>query len=220
MLTHPVFLCLEGRRCVIVGGDAAAEARTDAALRAGATVTVVAAELSPSLAALAAARRIRHVARDYRPGDLRDAFLAYATVRDPEIVGRLVAEAEEARVLLNVMDEPDACSFVSPAIVARGGLTIAIGTGGASPGLAAALRRDLEVRFGPEYAPFVAILGAVRGQLAGRPGRGDVIAALVASPLLDLVRAREREQIDRLLARVAGEDCTLARLGVTLEEAA
>ena len=216
MRTHPVFLRLEGRRCVIVGGDEAAGRKASACLAAGAEVTVVAPVLPPGLAA----PPIRHVARPYRPGDLAGAFLAYAATRDLETVGALVAEARREHVLLNVIDVPDACTFISPAVVDRGDLQIAIGTGGASPALAAHLRRTLEQEVGPEYAAFVAILGAVRGARRADPSRGEIVAALVGSPLLDLVRRWRRDEIDALLARVAGVDCTLDRLGIALGGAA
>src|SRR5690348_7691470 len=107
MRTHPVFLRLDGRRCVIVGRDAAADGKADACRAAGAAVDVIAPE-------------------DYRPGDLAGAFLAYASTRDADLISRLVEEAEREHVLLNVLDVPSACTFVSPAVVDRGDLRIAI----------------------------------------------------------------------------------------------
>ena len=95
---------------------------------------------------------------------------------------------------------------------------MAIGTGGASPSLAASIRRELETRLGEEYGPLVAILGAVRRVLAGDPARPTVLSALVASPLLDLLRRGDREGVDALLARVAGVECTLDRLGIASME--
>jgi len=216
MRTHPGFLRLAGRRCVIVGGDEPAARKAEACLAAGAEVTVVA----PALPAGVAAPSVRHVARAYRSGDLAGAFLAYASAPDRDTIAELVAEARREHVLLNVIDVPDACTFLSPAVVERGDLQIAIGTGGASPALAAHLRRTLEHEVGPEYAAFVAILGAVRGTLAAGPARAEVIAALVGSPLLDLVRRGRRDEIDALLARVAGMECTLDRLGIALGAAA
>jgi siroheme synthase-like protein len=215
MLTHPVFLCLEGRPCVVVGGGPVAAAKAAALLRAGARVTLVAPDCPEELAGA-----VRHVARPYRPGDLRGAVLAYVVVEDDETIARLRAEAARERVLLNVSDRPEACTFLAPAVVERGALRVAVGTGGASPGLAAALRRELEERFGPEYGSLVAILDAVRTALDRGPKRREVLAALVASPLLDLIRARRTDEIDRLLATVAGEGLTLGRLGVRLEAAA
>lgn len=220
MRTHPVFLCLEGRPCVIVGGDAPAETKAVALRDAGAAVTVIAPELTSGLAAAVAAGGMRHMARAYRRGDLRGAVVVYASVDDAPTIAALRAEAAAEHVLLNVVDVPAACDFFAGAVVDRGGLVIAVGTGGASPGLAAAVRRDLEGRFGPEYAPYVAILDAVRRRLRGRAGRAETIGALVRSPLLDLVRRGDTAAIDRLLVELAGDGCTLARLGVDLEKAA
>lgn len=214
MRTHPVFLCLEGRPCVAVGGDAAIEGKVDSCRRAGAEVTVVAADLSPTLRALADAGAVHWRARDYQPGDLRGAALAYASTRDPERIALLRDEAARERVLLNVIDVPEACSFIAPAVVDRGVLQVAICTGGASPLLAARLRRELDGQLGPEYGPLVEILGAVRRALGPDPARSAILAALLDSPLLELLRRGDRTAVDRLLARVAGERCTLDRLGV------
>jgi precorrin-2 dehydrogenase/sirohydrochlorin ferrochelatase len=219
MHTHPVFLRLEGRRCVVVGGDDAAGAKALACARAGAEVTVIAAEPVSSTTALAS-RGITLERRAYRAADLAGAFLAYASTRDPELIARLVEDAAREGVLLNVMDVPEACTFISPAVVERGDLKIAIGTGGASPGLAARLRRELEAHVGPEYVPFVSILAAVRQTLAGDPlraaARGQVVGTLLTSELLELVRLGRRSEIDALLTHVAGAGCTLDRLGVAL----
>lgn len=215
MRTHAVFLRLEGRLCVVVGGDEIATDKVECCLAALARVTVVAPALTPTLERRRAEGRIMHLARAYRDGDLQGAIVAYASERDAGVIAALRAEAERERVLLNVVDVPDACTFYAPAVVARGDLQIAIGTGGASPGLAAALRRDLEARVGPEYAPYVAILGAVRQSLPGGV-RTAVMARLIDSELLALVRRGERGAIDALLQGLAGDGCTLGGLGVAL----
>jgi siroheme synthase-like protein len=216
MRTHPVFLRLDGRRCVVVGGDDAARAKVEACLAAGASVRVIAAAPHTALRDLAAQGRIELCARPYADGDLEGALVAYASERNPATVARLREEADRARVLLNVLDVPDACSFFSPAVVARGDLQVAIGTGGASPGLAARLRRELETAIGPEYEPYVAILGAVRRRFAGEAGRAQAIERLVESDLLALVRRGEAPAVDALLRTVGGEDCTLDGLGIAL----
>ncbi len=214
MRTHAVFLRLDGRRCVVVGGDPVAEGKAVECAAAGARVTVVAPEITPGLAERHAAGAVAWEARGYRPGDLAGAMLAYAVTRDPGMISRLRDEAARERVLLNVVDVPDACSFYAGAVVDRGDLRIAIGTGGSSPGLASRLRREIETHVGPEYAPFVAILGAVRRHLDGAPDRIAVMSSLLDSPLLELVRRDDRGAIDRLLAEVAGDQCSLERLGL------
>ena len=216
MRTHPVFLRLDGRRCVVVGGDDAALAKVESCLAAGALVRVVAPAPGAALRALATDGRIELVTRTYRDGDLDGAVVAYASERDPEAIAWLRAEAERSRVLLNVIDVPEASGFYAPAVVARGDLQIAIGTGGASPGLAARLRRELERVIGPEYEPYVAILGAVRRTLERGEGRARAIERLVDSDLLALVRRGEASAVDALLRQVGGDGCTLKQLGVTL----
>jgi siroheme synthase-like protein len=210
MRTHPVFLRLEGRACVVVGGDEAAVAKARACLDAGAEVTIVAPELTPAGEALG----VRWLRRAHTPGDLRGAALCYAVTTDAALIARLEDEARRERVLLNVLDVPSACDFYAAAVVARGDLQIAIGTGGESPALAARLRRQLGEAIGPEYDRYLRILGAVRRRLPAGPARTAVIAALLDSPLLDLVRGDDRAGIDRLLADVAGGGCTLDGLGL------
>jgi len=216
MRTHPVFLRLDGRRCVVLGGDAAAEQKAEACLAALAVVTVIASEASPRLIDLAAAERLVWHRRAYRDGDLAGATVAYASERDAAVIAAIRAEATRERVLLNVVDVPEACGFFAPAVVARGDLQIAIGTGGASPGLAARLRRQLGTSIGPEYGAYVSILGAVRATLPGGR-RAEVMDQLLDSDLLGLVRNAESGAIDALLTRIAGEQCTLGRLGVALD---
>lgn len=209
MRTHPVFLRLEGRTCVVVGGDEAALAKARACREAGAAVTIVAAELASEVEP-----DIRWLRRAYEPGDLRGAALCYAVTRDPALIGHLEEEARRERVLLNVLDVPAACDFFAAAVVARGDLQVAIGTGGESPALAARLRRRLAEVVGPEYEPYLAILGAVRRRLAAGPARTAAVGALLDSDLLDLVRRDDRAAIDRLLCAVAGGTCSLGALGL------
>jgi len=91
---------------------------------------------------------------------------------------------------------------------------VAVGTGGASPALAARLRNEIAQQVGPEYGALVAILGSVRRALPVGRDRTAVLAALLDSPLLELLRAGDRAAVDRLLAGIGGEGCTLEHLGV------
>jgi siroheme synthase-like protein len=214
MGTHPVFLCLVGRRCVVLGGDEVAAAKARACHDAGGVVTLIAEALAPEVRAPETGERFAHERRTYRDGDLAGAFLCYASLDDPATVAQVRAEAAREHVLLNVVDRPEACDFFAAAVVARGPLQIAIGTGGTSPAVAAHVRRRLETLIGPEYGTMTEILGQVRRAIASRPDRHDVLRALADSPLAELLRQDDLGAVDRLLVRVAGEGCTLARLGL------
>src|SRR5262245_15910509 len=122
MGTHPVFLCLAGRRCVVLGGDEQAAAKALACARAGAEVVVIAPAVVVAAEAEIAAGRLTHLARAYQAGDLDGAFLCYASLRDPAEIARVRDEARRGGVLLNVIDVPEACDFFAGAVVERGAL--------------------------------------------------------------------------------------------------
>ncbi|HXF71306.1 MAG TPA: NAD(P)-dependent oxidoreductase, partial [Actinomycetota bacterium] len=138
---YPALLELRGRRCVVVGERAVAEGKAEALLAGGADdVLVVARAPRARLDALAADPRVRVERRTWRPRDLDGAFLVIGWDPEPSERARLAAEARARRALVNVIDDPPNCDFAAPAVVRRGDLVLAIGTGGASPALAAKLR--------------------------------------------------------------------------------
>ena len=161
----PVALELSGRRGVVVGGGAEAERKVRALLEAEASVTVVAAEVTPGLSDLARCGDLTHLPRPYRSGDLDGAFLVIVATDDRAVVAAVFAEAEERRVLCNAVDDVAHCHFAVPSVVRRGELLLAVSTGGRAPALAKRLRRRLTAELGWEYAALVDVLGEVRAEL-------------------------------------------------------
>ncbi|HXH84952.1 MAG TPA: bifunctional precorrin-2 dehydrogenase/sirohydrochlorin ferrochelatase, partial [Candidatus Tectomicrobia bacterium] len=137
---YPVCLRLTGRPCVVIGGGAVAERKVDGLLAAGAAVTIVSPLVTPRLARWAADGWIRHVRRAYRVGDLRGHRLAFVATDDGAVTAAVAAEARARGVWVNAADEPAHCDFALPAVLRRGALAVAVGTGGASPALAAVVR--------------------------------------------------------------------------------
>lgn len=217
---HPVYLDLRGRPCVVVGGGEIASHKVASLLDAGARVTVVSPTLVPALAALAETHEIVHHPRAYRSGDVAGAALAYAAIDDDATQATVAADAAAAGVPLNVVDVPQRCSFIAPAVVRRGPVVIAISTGGASPALARRLREELESCVGPEYGVAATILARlrplVRGAEADPAARARTYARLVDGPLLDAIRTGDAAEVDAILREAAGERATLASLGIAL----
>jgi siroheme synthase-like protein len=205
---YPVLLELEGRRAVVVGELAVAAGKADGLLAAGATVTVVAPGPAAELDRLEAEPRVTVRRRGYLPGDLAGAFVCVAGAADPLLRSAVAAEARAAGVLVNVMDDVPNCDFAAPAIVRRGDLVVAVGTGGRAPALASRLRAELAERFGPEWAELVELVGEVRAatladlpDLEQRASRWR--AALDLEELERLVRAGRRDRAaERLRARL------------------
>jgi len=151
-------LDLEGRGCLVVGGGPVALEKASGLLECGARVTVVAPVISPGLRELPVELR----EREYEPGDLEGRFLVVAATADTELNRRVHAGAEARSLLVNVVDVPELCSFILPAVHREGPLAIAVSTGGASPALAQRIRRELATRYGAEYAELARTLRALR----------------------------------------------------------
>jgi len=149
-------------RCVVVGGGAVAERKVRDLLAGGAKPRVISQTLTDVLAVWREAGRIEHLARPYRAGDLDGAFLAIAATDDRAVNATLAAEAARLGILANVADDPAAGNFHTVAAVRRGDLLLSVSTGGDSPALTARIRRELEARYGDEYARLLQLLRALR----------------------------------------------------------
>jgi precorrin-2 dehydrogenase/sirohydrochlorin ferrochelatase len=199
----PIFLNLEGRRCLVVGGGEVAERKVTALLDAGAQVRLVSPALTPVLRQLSASGSVEYLPRAWEPGDLSECVLAFAATDDRELHCAIAAEARALGVPLNVADEPDLCDFISPSVVRRGDLQIAISTSGASPALASRMRRDLEAMVGAEYETVTSIMRAVRLHLQAHERdpreRARILQAIARSEIASLVREEDWAGLDSLL---------------------
>jgi precorrin-2 dehydrogenase/sirohydrochlorin ferrochelatase len=208
MQTYPIFANLTDKPCLVVGGGAVAERKVEDLRLAGARVTVVAPALTPRLQELAGAGEIVNLGETFRPEQVAGMALVLAATDDPEVNAQVSAAAQSAAIWVNVADAPEFCTFIVPAKVRRGDLTVAISTGGASPALARKLRQEMEQRFGPEYGPYLALLKTVRARLLaerrGSPDNDRLFHRLVDSPLLAAVAAGDRPRIVEVLTEILG----------------
>ncbi|MCZ6646329.1 MAG: bifunctional precorrin-2 dehydrogenase/sirohydrochlorin ferrochelatase [SAR324 cluster bacterium] len=141
---YPVFLKLQGKAVLIVGGGNLALQKWRTLLESGARVTVVAPEMHPQLAAGAGPEGPRLLRREYADADLQGVHLLFAATDDQELNRRIVRTAQQAGIIANAVDDPAHCGFYTPAVLRRGAVTLAISTSGQFPGLSKALRECLE----------------------------------------------------------------------------
>ena len=165
MSFYPICLDLEDRPCIVVGGGRVAERKVEGLLACAAAISVISPALTEGLRRRKNEGAIRWIDREYRPGDLRDAFLVIAATDDEETQKQVFDEARSRNLLLNVADVPRRCNFILPATLRRGDLLISVSTAGRSPALARKLRQELEKSYGSEYRVLVNILGAVRPEI-------------------------------------------------------
>jgi len=142
----PIFLNLQGRRVIVSGGGEAAEAKLRLLLKTSAQISVFAPAASDQITAWADAGKLRLVRSTFGPGDALCAALFYAADEDDAEDARTSALARADGALVNIVDNLEDSAFITPAIVDRDPVTVAIGTEGAAPVLARAIKADIEAR--------------------------------------------------------------------------
>jgi len=173
MSLFPIFVKLEGRLVVVVGGGEIAAGKIEGLLRAGARVRVIAPEVHVAFAEPIRNRKIEWVPRKFQTGDISDATLVIAATSAAGVNASVFREAQARGILCNAVDDIENCHFYYGSIVQRGDLQIAISTNGKSPALAQRLRQELEQQFGPEYEVWLEWLGAARELLRAADGGTD-----------------------------------------------
>lgn len=202
MAYYPIFLNLEGKKCVVVGGGEVALRKVRALLDSGARVVVVSPTLNPDLAQLARVETISLISREYEPKDLKDAVIVVAATDIAEVNQNIAKKARKHGILVNVVDRPEESDFIMPSLVRRGDLILAASTSGASPALAKKIRMRLEQTFGEEYSPLLSLIKEVRQELKEqrlRVNTEDWQNALDLDLLTHLIQAGEREKAKAVL---------------------
>jgi uroporphyrin-III C-methyltransferase/precorrin-2 dehydrogenase/sirohydrochlorin ferrochelatase len=153
----PLFLKLEGRKVLVVGGGRVAEAKLQALLAAGAVVTVVAPKVRDGIASAP----VRVVRRPFQKEDADGAWLVVAAAL-PGVNREVLAAAEARGVFVNAVDDPAHGSAYTGGVLRRGGVTIAVSTEGRAPALAGLLREGLEAVLPDDVGDWVAAAAALR----------------------------------------------------------
>jgi len=165
MKYFPVFFDINNKRCLVVGGGDVAARKVALMFRAGAQVTVVSPELCESLQNRLANKEIIHEARNFEDSDLEACALIVAAT-DDQAVNKQVSDLAHSKCIpVNVVDQPDLCSFIVPSIIDRSPVQVAVSTGGASPVLARLLRARLETMIPSAYGRLADLMSEFRDKV-------------------------------------------------------
>jgi precorrin-2 dehydrogenase/sirohydrochlorin ferrochelatase len=174
---------LTGRAVLVVGAGRVALEKIEGLLAAGAEITVVAPQVLPDVEALG----LTLVRRGYRTADLGGKFLVVAATATTSVNRRVFRDAESRALLCNVVDVPELCSFILPAVHRHEPIAVAVSTGGASPALAQHLRDQIATVVRPEHAELAHRLRELRpwakSHFATYDERKAYFAGLVAEEL-------------------------------------
>lgn len=164
MRYYPLYVNLRGKRCLVVGAGQVGRRKISTLAACGPDEVLVLdldppADVATELSALPVVTFER---RQFTPADLDGRFLVIAATDDEELNWTISRECAARGILCNIVDQPEKCSFIVPALFTQGDLTVAISTGGASPALARKIRQGLGEFLGTEYGALLVLMSTLR----------------------------------------------------------
>lgn len=161
----PVFFDIKGKPCSVIGGGDVAARKVAMLLNSGGRVSVVAPDLCATLKQLAENGKILHIQSRFQPEHLHDAVIVIAATDNREVNKQVSEIAKSQRLPVNVVDDPDYCSFIMPSVIDRSPVIVAVSTGGSSPVLARLLRARLETLIPGSYGRLAALADKFRSKV-------------------------------------------------------
>lgn len=161
----PLFLNIRDRHCVIVGGGELALRKATILIKARARLTVIAPQISNSLRELGESHQCQFVEAEFSPAQLQKASLVIAATDDQEVNEAVANAANEYNIPVNVVDQPQLCSFIMPSVVDRSPLLIAISSGGTSPVLTRKIKELNESLISNREGELASLLGSFRSRV-------------------------------------------------------
>jgi len=201
----PIFLDVKGRLCLVVGGGETAMRKVASLRHAGARVQVISPQIGARLEELAAAGDIAFVQRPFEEADLSGAALAIAATDDAAVNRRISRIAKKRGIPVNVVDQPEECSFIMPSVIDRSPVVVAVSTSAASPVLARLLRSRLESLIPAGYGRLGELCGryrdAVKARFADRRDRRRFWERVLQGAVAERVFSGHLEEADTAMER-------------------
>lgn len=141
---YPINLNIKGRKCIVVGGGEVAERKVKTLLKFEGKVTLISPEVTLGLLDLASRKKIKYISKLYNSKCLNGAILVIAATDNRRVNSKISKDCFKKGILVNVVDSPRECTFIAPAVVKKGFITVAISTAGRSPALSKAVRIAIE----------------------------------------------------------------------------
>jgi siroheme synthase-like protein len=206
----PIFVRLEERPVLVVGGGTVALAKIGSLLTTGAAITVVAPQAVADVRDLAGQGRLAWRPRPFQAADLDGIFLVIAATNNPAVNRTVHEHAAQRNILCNAVDDPPNCDFYFGSVVSRGNLQIAVSTSGDSPALAQRLRREIDEQLPGDLGPWLDELGALRREIraSAPPGanRNRLLHELAQRPLCSSPECPARQYARDRIAALRPDD--------------
>jgi precorrin-2 dehydrogenase/sirohydrochlorin ferrochelatase len=202
----PVFLQLKNKLCVVVGGGDVASRKVASLLECAALVRVVSPAVSSHLEHFADNGRIELCHRAYEQADVLGAGLVIAATNNVNVNRQVAQDCEKYNIPVNVVDDPNRCDFIVPAVIRRGPLTLAISTGGTLPAMARKIRETLEGQFDHSFGELLVTLGQARTRVLATVDdpakRKRIFTTLATEDLLSILRERGEAALEERISQI------------------
>jgi precorrin-2 dehydrogenase/sirohydrochlorin ferrochelatase len=197
---YPAFMDIKGKKVVVIGGGNVAERKVLSLLETGSQIKVISPCLTKRLSKEKLKGRIEHICRQYRKGDLKNAFLVFAATDSPVINEKI---SKDSPYLVNVVDTPGLCNFIVPSILKRGPLRIVISTSGISPALSRAIRKELEKLYSAEFNAYLRYLKGIRKKAAkiiqDKKRRTEFLKAIASEKMIKMLRRKGLRETKKIV---------------------
>ena len=207
---YPIYIDIEDRAVLIVGGGTVCARKAETMMRYGARVTIVSPAITDEIAAWERDGKLAVRPKMYDEEDLDGASIVIASTDDPCVNARVARDCRRRRIPVNVVDVTHLCEFIVPAIIEKGSVQIAISTGGKSPALGRTLKEELQRTIGPEYAEVNDLLGTLRKSakrvLPTDVDRKRFFDGIIAAGILEMLREGRRQEAFETIARACEAD--------------
>jgi len=206
---YPIYIDIEDRDVVIIGGGNVCARKAETMLKYGARVTIVAPELTEEIEQWAREGKLAIKRKPYDESDVDGANMVIASTDDQRVNEQIAADCRKRRIPVNVVDVTPLCEFIVPAIVEKGSIQIAISTGGKSPALARTLKEDLIELVGAEYTEVNDLLGTLReaakAVLPADVDRKRFFDGILARGILQMLREGRRQDAREAILQACDE---------------
>ncbi len=195
---YPIFVDVQDQPVLVVGGGMVALRKVQTLLEYGAVVQIVSPRLVPELEVLVDNRSCCWSRKEYAREDLSKAILVFSCTEKEAVNAEVAGQAKELGRPVNVVDDPEKCSFIVPSIWQQGELCIAVSTGGSSPVVARQIRQELAAQYGQEMAAYLAVLKEWRRRVkASLPPekRQQFWETATSAYVRELVRAKRVDEV-------------------------
>ena len=221
-MPYPLFLDLTGKAALVVGAGGVGRRKIAGLAGRGLTrILAVDPTLPKKRDLFPCGTPVEYECRGFAPEDIEGMTLVFACTDSREINAAVASACRERGVLCNVADNPADGGFFVPALVERGDITLAVGTGGAGPALSRFLRKELEDWLGNRYTALAAVLRRLRPALLGlgleTAENTRIFRSLVHSPLAEHLAAGNAEAAEKILRELLPQSLHAA-IGVLLHE--